>query len=258
MRSFSRSHTAVTSFEQWGFPVDLEAGPGSHDLPELMGKQSARYSNTPTVSFGKAARKNKCYLSKAHEREALGTESPGPGAFSSTFGTAAPRVAMGTGKARYLECFETLKNRSPGPIYLYGDSRHPGPAFGTGPQRPEPISLSPAPSRYSPNKPCQLLSCSLRGKPSRRLYARNLETFMKGQDSPGPMYFPDMRPLGRRSQFPAVGHDIASRSGTPGPGAYEVPAFRRRSGKHGSFGRSIRVFDPRRGARSYETVKFVH
>ena len=258
MRGFSRSHTAVTSFAQWGFPVDLEAGPGSHDMPSLMGKQSARYSNTPTVSFGRALRRNKCYLSKAHERESLGTESPGPGPLSSTFGTAAPRVTIGTGKARYLECFETLKNRSPGPIYLYGTSRQSGLAFGTSPQRPEPISLSPAPSRYSPSKPSNPLSFSLRGKASRRLYARNIESFMKGEDSPGPKYFPDVKPLGRRIHFPAVGHDTTSRSSTPGPGAYEVPAFRRKTGKNGSFGKSIRVFDPRRGGRSYETIKFCH
>lgn len=258
MRGYSRSNTAGTSFEQWGFPVDLEAGPGSHELPGLLGRQSALYANTPTVAFGRAPRVCKSYLSKAHEREALGTLSPGPGPLSSTFGSASPCVAIGTGKARYLECFETLKNRSPGPIYLYGTSTHAGPAFGSGPQRPEAGSLSPAPGRYSPEKPSKAIACSLRGKPSLRQYARNLEQFMRGKDSPGPMYFPSVKPLGRRIQFASVGHSSTTRNSTPGPGAYEMSGFRRRFSKHGSFGTSQRVFDPRRGAKSYETIKFCH
>lgn len=114
---------SVHSFTACGLPVDEEAGPGSHELPGLIGRTSHRYSNQPTISFPKAPKRlEKLYISREHEREVLGRESPGPGAhnyLNASFGSAAPRVAMGTGKARYLECFENLKTRSPGPIYSY-------------------------------------------------------------------------------------------------------------------------------------------
>jgi len=119
----TRSVHSVAGFTTCGLPMDEEAGPGSHELPGLIGRQSHRYSNQPKISFPKASKQlEKLYISKGHEREVLGRESPGPGAHSqlnASFGRAAPRVAMGTGKARYLECFENLKTRSPGPIYSY-------------------------------------------------------------------------------------------------------------------------------------------
>ena len=221
--SFRKTRSELNSFAQWGFPIDLEAGPGSHELPGLIGKTSSRYVNTPTVSFSRGSKHlDKQYISRFHEREALGRESPGPCAHSlnTTFGDAAPRVAIGTGKARYLECFETLKNRSPGPIYSYGsDTRSPGPVlltqgFTRGPQRlptAKDLLQSPPPGCYETMKPKSVLTPSLKGRGRGSQYSRNLETFMKGKDSPGPKYMPSTQKLGRAILFPSQGHESAFR-----------------------------------------------
>ena len=271
-KSKTKSVHSVNSFERWGLPVDEEAGPGSHEVPGLIGKTSHRYSNQPNISFPKAPKRlEKLFISKEHEREGLGRESPGPGAHNlldHSFGTTAPRVAIGTGKARYLECFENLKSRSPGPIYSYlhsGDISKPPISVpltqGTFPKASrDPVNStkteSPSPVDYNPMNSTVRAGVSMKGKSGEgHVYLRNLETFMKGKDSPGPAsYLPQTEKLGRGFKFSSVGRDVTTRILTvektkvPGPGSYneELPAYHRTHTKKSSFGTSPRKFDPRK------------
>ncbi len=278
----ARSVQSVSGFTACGLPMDEEAGPGSHELPGLIGRTSHRYSNQPTISFSKAPKGlEKIYISKGHEREALGRESPGPGAHSllnASFGRAAPRVAMGTGKARYLECFENLKTRSPGPIYSYdlpGEFTKPqGTVIFTKATFPKAsrnanssATASPSPSQYTPFPAfAKTGGVSMQGKSGEgHLYLRNIEGMWKGKDSPGPAsHVPLPKALGRSFKFASVGRDGGSRKeSSPGPGSYheEQLSTSRTHSKKSSFGTSPRKFDPRKRnryavAKSFDLVRF--
>ncbi len=62
-------------------PSFLQApGPGTYDSKSSLGKQSeTKKQSSQQVKFGTSARgENKVYVSRQHEREVLGNQSPGP------------------------------------------------------------------------------------------------------------------------------------------------------------------------------------
>lgn len=246
------------SFTQWGFPIDLAAGPGSYSPHDDLGLPSFKYTNSPKAVIPTALKSPKLVISKELEKGKVGGESPGVGRYSPNVSLSIPtlpKIGIGKGKARNLEEMENMKIRSPGPIYAYteqafGRLRHNASVCFPKGKKGITVSPSPLPSpvSYSPStKGSRLNSPTFKHKDDvSKLYFPNYFRYLKGKEGPGPAAY-EIQPelLGRQIAFAGRGGEKKAKEPLPGPGTYYEKESRVKQGRMGRFGKSSRSLDPR-------------
>ena len=255
--------TKGNSFTQWGFPIDLAAGPGSYSPHEELGLRSCKYPNSPKAVIPTAQKSHKLVSSKELEKGKAGVESPGVGLYTPNVSLSIPslpKIGIGKGKARNLEEMENMKIRSPGPIYAYSEQafgrlRHNSSVPLTQvcfPKSKKGLTSSPSPLpspvSYSPSaKGSRVNSPTFQHKDDlSKLYLPNYFRYLKGKEGPGPAAY-EIQPtlLGRQIAFGGRGEEKKAKEPLPGPGTYYEKERAPRQGRMGRFGKSSRALDPR-------------
>ncbi|CAG9332607.1 unnamed protein product [Blepharisma stoltei] len=240
------------------FPLDTEAGPGSYEIPNLFGKESVRYHNSPQITFSKAKSTDKLYYGRQLTKQLKGSQSPG----SSAYFPDIKSVAKSEGSTKFpkskrkFDFLNILMDRSPGPIYNYPHSLSTSIAFPKATRDKPNNNEAPPPGSYNPKYFPNSSGFAFK-KPEKVLKGR-FESFMQLTDTPGPAeYKVSAKPKQRGGIFSKVGRDAYEKYNlSPGPGSYDsdFKDYKRKTLVE-SFGKERRNIDIRNYAKSYEIYK---